>query len=74
MDDEKLVAVGTYQNKIDAELAQGALEAADIEAMVAADDAGGLQPSLWVGEGVRVLVRAEDAERAKEILSGTSSI
>jgi hypothetical protein len=74
MDDEKLVAVGTYQNKIDAELAQGALEAADIEAMVAADDAGGLQPGLWVGEGVRVLVRAEDVERAKEILSGTSSI
>ena len=70
MDDEKLVAVGTYPNKIDAELAQGALEAADIEAMVTADDAGGLQPGLWVGEGVRVLVRAEDAERAKEILGG----
>ncbi len=70
MDDEKLVAVGTYPNKIDAEIAQGALEAADIDAMVAADDAGGLQPGLWVGEGVRVLVRTEDAERAKEILSG----
>ena len=74
MDDEKLMAVGTYPNKIDAELAQSALEAADIEAIVTADDAGGLQPGLWVGEGVRVLVRAEDAERAKEILSGTSSI
>ena len=72
MDDEKLMAVGTYPNKIDAELAQSALEAADIEAIVTADDAGGLQPGLWVGEGVRVLVRAEDAERAKEILSGTS--
>ena len=70
MDDEKLVAVGTYPNKIDAEIAQGALEAADIDAMVAADDAGGLQPGLWVGEGVRVLVRTEDAERAKEILGG----
>jgi hypothetical protein len=68
MDDEALVAVGTYPNKIDAELAQGALEAADIDAMVTADDAGGLQPGLWVGEGVRVLVRAEDAERAKKIL------
>ncbi len=72
MNDEKLVTVGTYPNKIDAELAQGALEAADIEAMVTADDAGGLQPGLWVGEGVRVLVRAEDAERAKEILNGAS--
>ena len=72
MNDEKLVTVGTYPNKIDAELAQGALEAADIEAMVTADDAGGLQPGLWVGEGVRVLVRAEDAERAREILNGAS--
>ena len=69
MDDEKLVAVGSYPNKIDAELAQGALEAADIDAMVSADDAGGLQPGLWVGEGVRVLVRVEDAERARTILN-----
>jgi hypothetical protein len=62
------VTVGTYPNKIDAELAQGALEAADIESMVSADDAGGLQPGFWVGEGVKVLVRAEDAERAKKVL------
>jgi len=72
MDDQKLVAVATYPNKIDAELAQGALEAADIDALVSADDAGGQQPGLWVGKGVRVLVRAEDAERAKEILGGSS--
>ena len=71
MNDEKLVAVGTYPNKIDADLAQGALEAGDIEAMVTADDAGGQQPALWMGKGVRVLVRAEDAEKAKEILNGT---
>jgi hypothetical protein len=70
MDNSKLVAVGTYTNKIDADLAQGALEAAEIEAIVTADDAGGTQPGLWVGGGVRVLVRAEDVQRAKEILSG----
>jgi hypothetical protein len=69
VNEEKLVAVGVYPNRIDAELAQGALEAADIEAMVTADDAGGLQPGFWVGEGVKVLVRAEDAERAKRILN-----
>jgi len=72
MDNEKLVAVGTYTNKIDADLAQGALEAADIDAMISGDDAGGQQPGLLMGKGVRVLVRAEDAERAKEILSGAS--
>ena len=48
-------------------MAQGALEAADIESMVSADDMGGLRPGLWMS-GVRLLVRAEDAEQAGKIL------
>jgi hypothetical protein len=68
MDNEKLVVVGTYANRIEAELAQGALEAADIEATVSADDAGGNQPALWVG-GVKLLVRVEDLDRATSILN-----
>jgi hypothetical protein len=51
-------------------MAQGALEAADIESMISADDAGGLRPHLWMG-GVRLLVRAEDAEQAVKILNPT---
>jgi hypothetical protein len=62
-----LVAVRTYLNKIDAEIAQGALEAADIESMISADDAGGLRPGLWMG-GVRLLVRVEDVDRAARVL------
>jgi hypothetical protein len=69
MDDAKLVVVAEYSNKIEADLAQGALEAADIESMVSADDAGGVQPGLWTGEGVKVLVRAEDFEEAKKVLN-----
>jgi hypothetical protein len=68
MDDENLVIAGTYLNQVDAELAQGALRAADIDAIVSADDVGGLEPGLWVGQGVKVLVRANDLERAKAIL------
>lgn len=68
MNDSKLVTAGTYPNRIEAEIAQGALAAAQIEAMVSADDAGGTQPGLWMG-GVRVLVRAEDAEQAAKILN-----
>ena len=64
----ELVVVGTFLNHIDAEIAQGALEAADIESMVSADDAGGLRPHLWMG-GVRLLVRAEDVDQAIKILS-----
>jgi hypothetical protein len=68
MSDAELVVAGTYVNQIDAELAQGALEAAGIESMISADDAGGLRPHLAMSGGVRVLVRAEDAEQAAEIL------
>jgi len=69
MDGEELVVAGEYSNKIEAELAQGALEAAEIESIVSADDAGGLQPGLWVGEGVKVLVRPEDLDAARKILN-----
>ena len=59
-DQDRLVVVRTFLNRIDADLAQGALEAAGIDAMVGADDAEGNQPGLWMG-GVRLLVREEDA-------------
>ena len=72
MNDAELVVVGTFLNRIDAELAQGALEAANIKAIVAADDAGGLRPSLWLG-GVRLLVHAEDAKEAGAILGRQDS-
>ena len=68
MSETELVVVGTFLNQIEAEMAKGALEAAEIESMISADDAGGLRPHLWMG-GVRLLVRAEDAEQATEILA-----
>lgn len=63
-----LTVIRTYINNFDAELARGALEAAGIDAMVRADDCGGTRPHLWVG-GVELLVRAEDASRADEVLA-----
>jgi len=66
--DRALVVVGTFLTTMEAELARGALDAADIESMVSADDAGGMRPGLWVS-GVRLLVRAEDVARAAEVLS-----
>ena len=68
MDDSRLVAVGDFPNRIDAEIAQGALEAAGIESMVSADDAGGMQPGLWLS-GVKLFVSEADAVRALEILN-----
>ena len=65
---DDLVAVRTFMNHIEADLAQSALEAAGIESAISADDAGGTRPHLWVGAGVRLLVRQADVERAVEIL------
>ena len=36
--------------------------------MIARDDCGGQRPHLTLTSGVRLLVRAEDAERAAEVL------
>lgn len=65
--DHTLVRVHTYLNGFESDLAKSALEAAGIDCMVRADDCGGLRPHLWMG-GVELLVRAEDAKRAEEIL------
>jgi hypothetical protein len=66
-EDHGLVVIRDYLNKLEAELAHGALEAAGVHSIVSADDAGGTEPGLWMG-GVRLLVRAEDAKQAEQIL------
>jgi len=66
---EQLVAIRTFMNSIDAELARSALEAAGIDCMVRTDDAGGQEPQLQMTGGVQVLVRAENATEAEAVLS-----
>ena len=61
------VVVRQFMSTVDAELAQGALRAAGIDAMVSADDCGGMRPHLQVGR-VALLVRPEDLEEATRIL------
>jgi putative signal transducing protein len=67
MEHPQLVVVRTFGNRIEAELAHSALEAAEIDSTIVDDDAGGTQPELWL-RGVKLLVREDDAERATEIL------
>src|SRR5262245_6493079 len=67
MTDAELVVVKTYLNRIEADLAKGTLEAAGIDALVRTDDVGGMRPHFWMS-GIAVLVRAEDRDRAAELL------
>jgi hypothetical protein len=66
-----MVIAGTYPARTDAELAQSALEAAGIESVIAADDAGGAYPFDLSG-GARLLVDEADAEDAAAILADPS--
>jgi hypothetical protein len=68
--DEPLIIVRTFSDRMEAELARGALEAAGIDGAIQADDAGGLRPELTARSGVRLLVRESDAAEAEGILSG----
>lgn len=68
--DDPLVVAGTFSNRIEAEIARGALEAAGIDASIQTDDAGGLRPDLAVRAGVHVVVRESDAAQAAEVLAG----
>jgi hypothetical protein len=74
MPDQKseMIVLQTFPNRIEAEMAEGALHAAEVDAMVSADDAGGVEPGLWT-QGIRLLVWREDADRAREILLGSTT-
>ena len=66
-----LVVLRTFVNVIQAELAKSALEAADVDAFIQSDDAGGMRPHLAMNQ-VRLIVRSEDAEKARSVLDESS--
>jgi hypothetical protein len=72
-DEVKRVTVRTFNNHDTAGLAAANLEAHGIECWVNADDGGGMYPNLSAPGGVRLLVRASDAEAAIALLNAPAS-
>jgi len=68
-----LICIKTYGSRHEAELARGFLEANGIEAVVSADDVGGMRPHLLLGGGARLLVKEEDVQKALEVLKDTNN-
>ena len=67
-----LATVGNYFDRMSAELAKSILDGSGIQSYVSADDTGGMRPALLTGAGgVQLIVRAEDAARASELLQDT---
>lgn len=65
---QELVVIRTFADGISAAIAQAALEANDVPALVVGDDAGGVHPALTFTHGVRLAVRHVDAVRALHVL------
>jgi len=70
---QELVVIRTFADGISAAIAQAALEANDVPALVVGDDAGGVHPALTFAHGVRLAVRHVDAVRALHVLDHGSS-
>lgn len=68
------VLVARFYYRHEAEFAKAALESAEIESAIFADDAGGMEVPLSFSNSVRLLVRPEDAEDAREILADAGLI
>ena len=65
---EDMVNIAVFSSAAEAAIVRGRLAEAGIEAMVSMDDAGGMIPSLQIVTGVRLYVKAEDAEEAQTLL------
>jgi hypothetical protein len=65
-------SVATFATRTEAEVAQGLLASAGIDASIAADDAGGAFPFALSG-GAEVVVDESDLEEASKVLAGKTN-
>ena len=60
--------VARFHYRHEAELARGYLESAGVDSALLIDDAGGMDVGLAFVNPARIVVRAEDEERARQVL------
>lgn len=65
---DEMIVIKILNNETDAEITRGRLVSEGIEAIITKDDVGGMYPSLQQTGGVKLLVRKEDEDKAREIL------
>ena len=65
---DEVVVLKTFNNEIEAGMAQQVLQEAGMTAFVFKDDAGGMEPQLQRTNGVRLVVTRADVQRAHKTL------
>ena len=65
---DEVVVLKTFNNEIEAGMAQQVLQEAGMLAFVFKDDAGGMEPQLQQTNGVSLVINRVDARRAHKLL------
>ena len=68
IDANELATVETFQNEIEAQIAQGRLKSEGIKSFIFKDDIGGTYPGMQFALGVDLRVRQIDSARASDTL------
>jgi hypothetical protein len=63
-----LIAVRVFSTEMEALVAKSALRSFGIEALLSSDDCGGQRPQWTFANGIRLMVRPEDANAANDVL------
>jgi hypothetical protein len=71
---EETVVLKVFATEMDAKMARDVLNDEGITAFVFKDDGGGMEPHLQRTRGVRLVVKPDDAKRARKILEPLFSI
>jgi hypothetical protein len=71
--DDQLFVIRTFQNDVDAKLAEAVLDAHGIDASIIGDNAAGMLPYLNAMHPLRLVVKESDVEAALALLSEPSA-
>jgi hypothetical protein len=71
--DDQLFVIRTFQNDMEARLAEAVLDANGIDSSIIGDNAAGLLPYLNAMHPIRLVVKESDVEAALALLSGPSA-
>lgn len=63
------VVLREFTSRSDADVVRELLEANEIEAFISSDDCGSVDPALSFARGVKLMVAAEDVERAETAIA-----
>jgi hypothetical protein len=66
--DQGLIPVRVFSTEMEALVARSALNSFGIESFLSSDDCGGQRPHWTLANGIRLMVRPEDANAANDVL------